>query len=395
MVKSILYVLHEGKAGGAYLNVMDILKNLSDDFNSYVLFSERNILQLYKYEKNLKLIKTYTKDLWNIREFHNSWLNYVYFDVLLKYDIDIVHINHLINHSLDLPISAKKLDKKVIISVHDYYLICPYYTLINEKNQYCEGKCSKNNINCYNPNITKSINSKKIINTWRKEIMKMMEYVDFFITPSLFTKKLLLSIYTKLDENNIRVIEHGGDYPKIFEDYNEIPSTNKKIKILFPANYLNLLKGSNFIKEIKKCDTKNRLEFYFMGHVNKDLEKYGKNYGTYLREDFQSIVKKIKPSFIGIFSICPETFCYTLSESISCEIPILGTNVGVIQERIKRYNIGWILDYKKPLEAYEKIIEISNNKNEYLSKKENTKHIQLSNTNEMTKKYMELYNFLI
>lgn len=398
MKKSILYVLHEGKAGGVFHNVHDIISNLTDNFESYLLFSERHELQLYKYEDDeLQMIQKYSKDMWNFKDFKSSWLSYVYFDVLLKNNIDIVHINHLINHSLDLPEIAHLLGIKVVLTFHDYYFMCPYYTLINEKQEYCAGKCPDNNLNCYNPNIVKNINSKKIIDSWRKNINDMFSYVDYFIAPSIFTKNLFLSIYgdrSKINENNFLVIEHGGDYPELTEEIFEFPSESEKIKILFPANYLSFLKGSNLIKQIKKYDKNNLLDFYFMGHVDESLEKYGKSYGTYKREDFQKIVKEIKPSFIGIFSICPETFCYTLSESWSCGIPLIGTNIGVIQERIKLNDGGWIIDYTNPKKAYETILDLAKNKEEYSTKQKNVKNIYLRNTKEMTENYIELYNLL-
>ena len=53
-----------------------------------------------------------------------------------------------------------------------------------------------------------------------------------------------------------------------------------------------------------------------MGTIYDDLKEKGIYHGIYKREDFCKIVNKIKPSFIGIFSIWPETYCHTLSEAI-------------------------------------------------------------------------------
>ncbi|MDD3984506.1 MAG: hypothetical protein PHY59_01120 [Methanobacterium sp.] len=46
------------------------------------------------------------------------------------------------------------------------------------------------------------------------------------------------------------------------------------------------------------------------------------------------MVNKIKPSFIGIFSICPETYSHTLTEAWTCGIPVLATEIGALKERI-------------------------------------------------------------
>ena len=393
-MKRILYVLHSGVTGGTFLTNKDLMKNVQKKFNVFLLSAEKDTLNLYNYVNNeLILIKEYDRNYnWSAKDFHNNWLSYIYFDILNEYKIDIIHIRHLLNHSFDLPKIAKKLNIPVVLSFHDFYFICPFYVLLNEDNNYCEGNCNDNLVNCYNPlESLNDINSKKIINQWRKNVFSMFKYVDYFVTTSEIVKDLFLKIYPNMDKEHFKVIEHGRDFLNANEIYHEVPSENKPIKIVCPANHINLMKGSELIKNIKKADISNRLEFHFFGNCHDDIEKYGVNHGTFERDDFFKKIKEIKPSFVGIFSIWPETFCHTLTEAWSCGIPVIGSNIGVIKDRILKENGGWLIDISNPDKAYDKILSIVKNKDEYIKVQNNIKKIYFKTTFEMAEQYLEIY----
>ena len=392
-----MYVLHSGTTGGTFLTNKDLMKNVCNTFQVFLLSAENDFLSLFKYDGELVLVKKFMrKDTWSANKFHDSWLTYVYFDILLNFKIDLVHIRHFINHSFDLPEVAKRLKIPVIVSLHDFYLICPYYVLLDENNKYCAGKCNDNFESCYNSLASlNNINSKKIIPIWRYNVSKMIKSVDYFITTSDFVKNLFLSIFPELSDISFDVIEHGRDFPIITETLYEFPKKDCPIKILCPANYLNIMKGSDFIKSIKKLDESNRIEFHFLGNCRDGIEEYGISHGTFKRDDFYNKVKEIKPSFIGIFSIWPETFCHTLTEAWSCNIPVLGSNIGVIKNRIIKSNGGWIIDVNNPKKAYEEIISIAENISDYGKILKNIEQMSLTSSKDMAEQYMQIYNFFL
>ena len=409
-MKKILYVLHSGVTGGTFLTNKDLMRNVEKEYEIYLLTAEDNDFKIYEYSKNeLKFIKRYPRHLninvpindskiefnvWNATEFHNSWFSFIYFDILTEFNIDIVHIRHLINHSFDLPQIANKLDIPVMLSFHDFYFICPFYVLLNENSQYCAGKCSDNDKNCYCPmDSLDNINSKDIISKWRNNVLEMFSYVDYFVTTSEIVKKLFLDIYkdeTIINSDNFKVIEHGRDFPELNKTYYEIPSFEKPIKILCPANHLNIMKGSELIKQIKLEDKNNIIEFHFLGKCHDNLEEHGISHGRFERDDFYKKVDKIKPSFIGIFSIWPETFCHTLTEAWSCGIPVIGTNIGVIEDRIRKNNGGWIIDRNNPKTIYGLLEDIISNE-EYFEMVSNV----LKDTNAMASEYLQIYDMML
>lgn len=414
ILKRILYVLHSGKTGGTFYTTLDLMNNLGGNYDILVLGAESDSLRLYHFlNGDLKLIKEYSRNFklrkssenvsllvnkWSAKDFHNSWLTYVYFEILLEYDISLVHIMHLINHSFDLPQVADKLCIPVIVSIHDFYFLCPFYTLLDENNTYCEAKCSNNNQNCYMPwDILNDINSKNIIHVWRKNVLEMFSFVDYFIAPSEFIKELFLSIYDDrsiINEFNFKIIEHGRDFPNISKTYYEIPSKEKSIKILCIANNLDIMKGSNVIKNIKNQDVDDLIEFHFLGNCKNNLENFGIVHGKYERNEFYDKIYEIKPSFIGIFSIWPESFCHTLTESWSCYIPVIGSNVGVVKDRIIKNGGGWIVDINNPRKAYDLILDISKNLNDYNVVVENLKSMNFKSLSEMVNEYLEIYNLV-
>ena len=129
-----------------------------------------------------------------------------------------------------------------------------------------------------------------------------------------------------------------------------------------------------------------------MGSIggHDDLEKIGVNHGVYKRSEFSDIVHRIKPHFIGIFSIWPETYCHTLTEGWASGVPILAVDIGAVGERIK-VNGGGFLINNDPKEAYDKIIKISRNRRQYLRKASRIPNIKFKTTKQMGQDYLEVY----
>lgn len=393
----ILYVIHSGVTGGTFLTNKDLMKNVDGKYEVFLLTAENDSLSLFNFSKgNLTLIKSYTRlNKWSAMNFHDSWLNYIYFDILTNLNIDLVHIRHLINHSFDLPEIAQKLGIPVVLSFHDFFFICPFYVLLDENKKFCNGVCNDNELNCYVPlKSLEDINSKKFILEWRNNVLNLFKYINCFITTSHVVKDIFLSIYPNMDEKNFYIIEHGRDF---FNNqfFYEKPSLEKPIKILCPANHINAMKGSEIIKSIKRYDVDSKLEFHFLGNCHDGIDEIGINHGTFERDDFFLRVKEIKPSFIGIFSIWPETFCHTLTEAWNCGIPVLGSNLGVIQDRILKEKGGWILNIDSPKCMYDKILEIASNSDEYNTVLSNIKNIKFKSSKDMADDYLNIYNQLV
>ena len=393
--KRILYVVHEGEGGTQFTNE-DLMKHIQNDLDIFYLTSDSRTLNLWRYvDSEFEFIKSWrVQSKWSANNFYNPEFKEIYMEVLVEYKIDIVHIRHLLQHTFDLVDAIDLLEIPLILSFHDFYFICPCFTLLDENNIYCAGKCTPGNGQC---SILMSVMKdlpvlKTFINEWRDQVSTILSSATTLVTTSEVVKQIFISVYPQLSNKEFKIIEHGRDFKTNRKHSNlyEIPSKDRPTKILIPGD-INTHKGADFIKKIKKEDKNSDLEFHFIGIIRDYLIDYGIYHGKYERENFCEVVGSIKPSFIGIFSIWPETYCHTLSEAWSCGVPVLTTKIGVLEARVNENGGGWLLDYKNPKNAYNKIMEIINAPEEYAEVAEQAKNIIFKSTKQMGKEYLELY----
>lgn len=392
--KRILYVHHQGTGGTPETN-KDLMSIVENDYDCFLLVSNGKKLILSHFINNtLEIVEEFEvkNEEWLLEKYYIEEFRDIYFNILFKYSIDLVHIRHLIYHTFDLPKVANLLNIPVELSFHDFYFVCPSYTLIDGNNKYCGGNCTNSDSTCYMPlnNITKITNIKDYIKTWHEEINSLFSYIDNFITTSEIVKQIFLNTYPSMDSNKFYVIEHGRDF-KPHQKLFETPSINKPIKILFIGN-INNQKGAKLIEDLYAFDKDNLLEFHFLGNTIDELKKIGIHHGAYARDNLAKKVEKIKPSFIGIFSIWSETYCHTLTEAWSLGIPVLSTKIGVLEDRMNKNQGGWFIDHNSVQNTYNKIITISKNKSEYCKVQKITEKITFKSIEQMAEDYLQIYD---
>ena len=389
-----LFVLHEKitNLGGASLSIFDVIKTLD---LAYILTSNGEDVELWKYDSRLEKIKNwpvgYKSDFSLIDDnetiiadnyesiFYNNDLAIIYDEILSKLDISFVHVNHLINHSFDLFESITKNNIPYLISIHDFYYICPSIHLLNENMEFCRLDCTNN--------CGISIDDKgrlpEIIEAWREMNEKVLSQSAVNIVPSKSTADIYNQIFPEMD--NFQIIEPGRDLDILKHDsyFNQ-----DRIRIFIPG-HISPHKGSLLIKQIKELDSDNRIDLHLAGTTIPNLNDYGVNHGRYDRDDFNSLVQEIKPRFIAILSNCPETYSHTLTEAIAARVPVITTNLGALKERVQKDNVGWALN-PDPREIYEKILAID--ETEYNKKAKNLSKVRLPKHDEMLEEYNKIYS---
>jgi len=394
--KRILYVLHEDSrnlCGTGYTN-LDLIKNLDDNFEIYILTSDTFELTLWKKNKS-SLDKIYSWQIkWDANQFYDIKFRDVYFNILYSLNIDLIHFDHLVKQTFDLPKLAKHLGIPSILVFHDFYYICPSINLLDNNLHFCNAKCDDSN-DCSAVGLFKDIPKlQDFIKIWRTEVSKLFSYISAFVSPTYYVMDMYKSIFNELNSKDTYTIYHGRDF-----DNNDIEfitpiqyaQNNRPVKILVPGNIV-AHKGAFFIKKIKDYDIYNNIEFHFMGKINPVLKDCGIFHGKYNRDDFKKKVGKIKPSFIGVFSIWPETFCHVLSEAWDCKITVIATNLGAPKERIEKTGGGILVDYQSPKEAYNSIMSVINDVDLYNTLLDNVANINIKSTYEMANDYKSIYN---
>lgn len=386
---NVLILIHDWdtKTGGTTLHVRDLIGGLKDKYNFVILhknnLSDNYVLSTIVGDDEKKLYLKY-----NFR-YSDFCLNNIEYkemieDIIKDFNISTIHIHHLKYHYFDIVDIAKERNIKTIISLHDFYCLCPTINMLENGEKCCIDNKNKNCSKCLKK--LKNIDN-DIIKHWQEQWYNFLKKIDKIITPSMDAKNHILKYYNDLD---INVIEHGIEFKKS----NYVPHIEKQINVAMIGVLCNH-KGGNILEELIKIGDK-RIKFHSFGYSEiPSLQKNKSNYtfhGIYEREELHSLLENNKIDLICFFQKWPETYSYTLNEAISSGIPVLSFDIGAGAERIKKYKFGWLINKDVCYNDIEKkIIEIFDNKNDYSKKIEAIKKYKIKTVKQMCDEYDSIY----
>lgn len=377
--QNILILIHDwsnlqGNRGGTTLHVNDLIQNLRDKFNFHVLAPEDNFYKLHSYWTDTESEVVFPKPV-NFKDF--GYFNKEYYEIVERiisdFNIKIVHIHHMINHYFDIKDLIQKHKLYSIVSLHDLYSITPKVNEVQEKNQ-------------RNSSLG---NGKNKVDNWYKVWRYFFDTVHLIITPTESAKKEIQKVYS---DTKITVIEHGTNLEK--EKSNLSIEGESFFDIAFLGVMVKHKGGDIFEYLIKEAHLKN-IRIHLFGASVKELpndSKYFINHGAYQRNNLSILLKRNNIKLVCLFSMVPETYSYTLTESIASGIPVLGVDYGAIGERIRKDKLGWLIgiDSDYP-EFISKINEILHNPEEYNKVIRNINEYSIRSTKEMVRDYEKLY----
>jgi glycosyltransferase involved in cell wall biosynthesis len=246
---------------------------------------------------------------------------------------DIVHVGHPMR--INEFITASKLwDIPYILTLTDFWLICPKINLIDSKGDLCAGP--DGGIACQNlcPEFLNDLIAQRI-----KLARDILSDAKRVISPS----KFLASLFTKeMKFLDVMVINHGMSYHKLKRSN----KTNKKghTLVFCYAGSLNEHKGVHIlIDAFKKIKSNNIILKIFGSGPNpsytKRLFSMAKDdkrvefCGVYSEEDVGDILSNV--DIVIIPSLCFENYPLVLHEALACNTPVVVSNIGGMAERIQ------------------------------------------------------------
>ena len=379
--------------GGARQATLDQLKSLEEKYDSFLLLSTTADLKLYQ-QKNGELAPIAEwplKSRWKVTEFSREDYRAIFYQILVEFDIELIQIQHFLGFTFDLPAIARALHIPVIVSIHDFYLVCPTIHLMDDQKQFCGGTCTEGLGQCWLPLAWHDglpVLKEGYIDEWRHRVGEALKHIDLLVAPSSSAKRILQNTYPFLLDTPTEVVEHGVSLDER-DARVEAPQANEKVRILIPGN-IDIHKGSRFIQELMRLDRGERIEFHLLG-LNGDPELKGYvDHGSYDLTEFPERVKAIAPHFAGIFSVCSETYCFTLSEAWAVGLPALVTDVGAPADRVRAHGGGWVLSLE-PTQAYVEILEIASDKERYRLEQEQANLTGVLTTVQAAQEYDSLY----
>ena len=314
----------------------------SEDFTKDT--PNNNLIFMKKDFKN----KSFLKQIISIPRFVYSLQKQKQLDLYLqKNRPDIAHLHifyGLLTNSI-LPV-LKKHNIPIVMSVHEYRMICPAYTFINGKGKICEKCKGKYYYNAIRYRCNKNNLSYSIITaaetTFRDLFTPYEKYIDHFIMVSNFIREKHIQ-YKPLIENKSSVIYN-------FVNLNEYNFSQTSKSYLFYFGRLSSEKGIMTLIEALKFYPNTTLKIAGSGpdeQLIKDclekenltnIELLGFKYG----EDLKELISFAK--FTVVPSEWYENNPMTVIESLSSGTPVIGANIGGIPEIVIENKTGFLFD---------------------------------------------------
>lgn len=353
------YFYIRGGAEAVFFNEMELLKlnghmvvpfsrhfikNLNSEYSQYFPsdFSYETCFFVKKVAIALKMIYSIESRKW--------------FDVLLSnIKPDIIHAHNIYGRLTYSVIDVAKTKKvPVVMTLHDYKLICPSYTmLLNDKPcEKCKGFYFYNCLltRCHKGSLSASI--VYTLESYLNHCFKKFAWIKYLICPSMFSLKKHLE--AGLPEEKL---VHLPNFVKI-EDYE--PNYKCGDYILYVGR-LSKEKGVlTLLKAIKGIDM--QLKIVGEGPMKEVCEKFvsennlnsvqflGYKSGEELKQLYRDA------AFLVIPSEWYENQPMTVIESFAYGKPVIGSNIGGIPEMIINGQTGLIFEPGNEIELREKMI---------------------------------------
>lgn len=320
--------------------------------------------------------------------------------LLDKYPVDIAHL-HNIYHNISPSILRELKSRKipVVMTLHDYKMVCAAYTLLfhGKPCEACSGRkffmAVKNR--CVKNSLIKSILS-TIEMYLHHKVFDIYDKVDIFVSPSLFLKNKLLEMGFKKE------IIHLPNFIDIHEFTGIKKTSGNKGKSIVYFGRLSYEKGLwTLIETAKRMLNKDvNIKIIGDGSIMKELQNkvntehinnvkflgYIKGKGLF-REIAYSIATIIPSEWY-------ENNPVSVIESFALGIPVIGANIGGIPELVKDNETGLVFKPEDATDLCEKVKYMIDNPDKALRMGQNARRFveQELNAERYYQKLMEIYS---
>ena len=353
------YFYLKGGAETVFFNTIDLLKENGHHVVPFCLKNKKNRQSEYsKYFVDfpeLSESSTLTK-IKNISNFFYNTDSVKKLESLIQAEkLDIAHIHLLFNGiSVSILPLLKKYNIPIVMTVHDYRLICPAYTFRNGKEEICES-CFKNKryIQCFTNKCSKGnlINSLllSLDSYFRDTFYNPLDYIDKFIFVSKFSLNKHIEANIKYKEKSVHLYNFTSDRKSNIEE--------KKNYLLYIGR-ISEEKGIQTLIKAQQLVPNVDIKIVGTGPLLDNLKKNYPNIsflGFKEGKELEQLIKEAK------FSIVPsewyENNPLSVIESMMSGTPVIGSNIAGIPELIKDKQDGFLFQTRNPNNLAEVIKE--------------------------------------
>jgi GT2 family glycosyltransferase/glycosyltransferase involved in cell wall biosynthesis/SAM-dependent methyltransferase len=315
--------------------------------------------------------------------------------IIGSFRINLIHVHHLFGHTLDIFNIAKELQIPLLMTIHDYYIICPSIFPVNEERKYCADLHDRKRCNrCISAKHKKP---EGYINEWRDHFRRAITNVDIFVSNDQAVMDIISACHN-IPQNKIKIIEPGHSEELIeISKHHNVRNLHDPVCFAYIGFLERSHKGMDMFYSLaasQRLNRKTRWKLIGVSETHKEPGLYPEcNIEVYGRfNDYEDLSHALEDVDIVIHPGPAETYSYSLSEAWANGLPVLAADTGVPKARIERTGGGWVMDVCDLEKAEDRILDIITSESGYQQKIANVKKIELNTMENFYEEYKKLYD---
>ncbi len=284
---------------------------------------------------------------------------------------DIVHVTSCYTLSATVIPAVKGLGIPVVLTLTDFWFLCPRLTLLRSDGKLCNGRTTEieclecmgresglfqrllrtvpsSLLRCFfywasrHPNISRLRGLRGYlldISSRRAYVAHALSQADYLMAPSRFVANVFAEAGSRC---TIHVLPHGHDLSWLNNQHRRVPSPELHVGYI---GQLNPVKGVHvLIEAFKKLDN-SRMHLLIFGPLNSN-SSYAKRLqglagedgrihflGAFTRNDLGKVLQRI--DVLVVPSLCYETYGMVIQEAFAVQVPVIASDLGAMSEYIQ------------------------------------------------------------
>lgn len=357
--EAIVHVLHrQYHVGGTERITRDLIRTLSDEYlntlvypgetgNPWCDFELRSTELCRELMMNNRWIAPSTRIAGHAADLSSKHSEQAMAKIVRGSGAEIVHFHHLLHwDSLILPLLAQHLGARVVVSLHDFYFVCPIHNQIEySRGQPCGRRYSQVDERCltclggYSAGEQTVAGLGLYARSRHAVIQHVLSQADAITVPSHFMRGKLLQAFDLPDPDRLHIIAHGTELPGSVP---APPGGERLVLGYFGGDQV--LKGASLVVELARKLLEEPVRIHIYGRVKGfDPAVLPENIvlcGFYNPGDVGKAMADIDVCLMPSFY--EESFSLTVSEAWAHGVPVISSSRGALHERVIHGVNGWL-----------------------------------------------------
>lgn len=258
------------------------------------------------------------------------------------FDVDAVHIQNLIGHSLAAFEVLRDFSGPVVCSVRDLYLACPHHWLLYRNQVPCGipedlSVCAE----CLPETRALTVDA---LTEHRAAVAAGLASVDHWVFASQSAADYFARAYDIADERVV-VIPHGAiiDPDQRCTAVDEALVRDEPLRLAFVGMGWSK-KGLDVVNMLADELAGSSIEIHHFGVSKEPTSPNVVAHGPYDNRVLPVLLRAAGVQIVLLPGVYAETFGHVMTEALVAGLPVIGAQYGALAERIRAHGCGWTVD---------------------------------------------------